>query len=68
MTMTQPTSASQTAADSSPDLVACVSPDVLRQYLSGWCEDVQAERIETHLATCQACEQALRELDIKPAR
>ena len=66
MTMTQPTSALKTASDSSPDLSACVSPDELKQYLSGWCDEAQSERIETHLATCQVCENALRELEIKP--
>ncbi len=66
MTMTHSTVASATSAVSSPDPATCVSPDELKQYLSGWCDDAQAERIEIHLASCPACEQALRELDIKP--
>ena len=66
MTMTHSTVSTETSAGSSPDLATCVSPDELKQYLSGWCDDAQAARIEIHLASCPACEQALRELDIKP--
>lgn len=66
MTMTHSIKASETSAGASPDLATCVSPDELKQYLSGWCDDAQAERIEIHLATCNPCEQALKELDIKP--
>lgn len=43
-----------------------MSPDELKQYLEGWCDEAQSECIETHLATCQACEQTLRELEFKP--
>ena len=66
MTMTHSIKASETSAGTSLDLATCVSPDELKQYLSGWCDDAQAERIEIHLATCNLCEQALKELDIKP--
>ena len=66
MTMTHSIKASETSAGTSLDLATCVSPDELKQYLSGWCDDAQAERIEIHLATCNPCEQALKELDIKP--
>ncbi len=64
--MTHSTAASATSAVSSRDPATCMSPDELKQYLSGSCDKVQAERIEIHLATCPACEQSLRELDIKP--
>ncbi len=64
--MTHSTVAIEASAGSSPDLAACMSPDDLKQYLSGWCDDAQAERIEVHLASCPACEQALRALDFKP--
>ncbi len=50
----------------SQDKASCVSPDDLKQYLSGWCDDADAERIEVHLAMCSICEQTLRELEIKP--
>ena len=45
---------------------SCVSPDELKQYLSGWFDDADAERIEAHLAMCSICEQTVRELEIKP--
>ncbi len=43
-----------------------MSPDDLKQYLSGWCDDADAERIEAHMAMCSICDQTLRELEIKP--
>ncbi len=62
MTLPQLTSASKTT----PDVASCISLEDLKQYLSGWCDDADSERIESHLATCRTCEHALRELDIKP--
>jgi anti-sigma factor RsiW len=54
------------ASETSQSTGSCVSPDDLKQYLSGWCDDSDAERIESHLTACPACEQALREFEVKP--
>ena len=50
----------------SRDKASCLLPSDLKLYLSGWCDEADAERIESHLAACSACELTLQELDVKP--
>ncbi len=44
----------------------CPTPDELKQYLAGWSDDAQAERVETHLQNCQICEAAIQHIESKP--
>ncbi|MEO1974436.1 MAG: hypothetical protein ABGX07_22960 [Pirellulaceae bacterium] len=66
MTFTQPDVSSNDATDSSPDLAGCISVDELQNYLVGWSDDDQSQRIENHIAACSGCDLALRNLDIRP--
>lgn len=44
----------------------CVSIQELNDYSAGWSDDNQSERIETHLAECSACQNALQKLEFNP--
>lgn len=42
---------------------SCPTAEAIRQYAIGGCDDLQAERLETHLLACPECETALDALD-----
>ncbi|HQZ64756.1 MAG TPA: serine/threonine-protein kinase, partial [Planctomycetaceae bacterium] len=66
MTITQPTTTSNTSADATANSATCFSVDELREYLSGWSDDARAAAIESHLLACSNCERTLQELENKP--
>lgn len=46
--------------------VTCPTLDELKQYLTGWSDELQSERVELHLQRCTSCESALQDLEVKP--
>ncbi|MEO2013897.1 MAG: serine/threonine-protein kinase, partial [Fuerstiella sp.] len=66
MTFAHPNVSSDDVTDSSPSQTGCISLNELQDYLAGWSNDTQCERIENHLAACTDCDLVLRSLEIRP--
>lgn len=66
MKTTQTNKIAQPPTESTSESAACISAEQMQEYLSGWSDEDDLQRIEIHVSQCAECEQTMRNLEVGP--
>jgi len=66
MKTTQTNKIAQPPTESASESAACISAEQMQEYLSGWSDEDDLQRIEIHVSQCAECEQTMRNLEVGP--